>query len=143
MKNQLITKSFIHVFLIFFVSSIYIIGFFLSANAHSTTIPGSVDLVPGFNLLGLPVDPVVVPDAQALLPLIGNKDQIERVLRLNDSGSFDEASFFLHKVLMEGGNWSLLPPTAQALYPVITIYPPSRLHPSKRARFAEKTKEVE
>ena len=42
-----------------------------SVHAADITVQGSVDLTPGFNLLGLPVDPTTVPDTGVLLPQIG------------------------------------------------------------------------
>ena len=55
---------------------------------------GQLDLVPGLNLVGLPVDPAVVPDSHTLLPLLGNKDEIDRIQWLNPAtGIYEETSY--------------------------------------------------
>ncbi len=49
-------------------------------DAADVTVQGSVTLTPGFNAVGLPVNPTAVPDTHALLPYLGTAAQIDRLL---------------------------------------------------------------
>ncbi|MGE3538244.1 MAG: Ig-like domain-containing protein [Candidatus Tectimicrobiota bacterium] len=65
-----------------------------SPSSQALPLQGQVGLVPGLNLIGLPVDTVVVPDLAHLLPLLGDATTIARVLRLHPvTGQFEACAF--------------------------------------------------
>jgi hypothetical protein len=66
----------------------------LKGEAWASPVVGQLDLVPGLNLVGIPVNPATVPDSYALLPLLGNSNEIERILWLNPTtGIYEETAY--------------------------------------------------
>jgi hypothetical protein len=62
--------------------------------AQSTALEGNVNLVPGLNLIGVPVDTNVTPDIGTLLETLGDASTIAELLRLNpNSGLFERCMF--------------------------------------------------
>ena len=55
---------------------------------------GNLDLTPGLNLLGVPVDPVQTPLLADLLTHLGSQDQIKEIRRFNrNTGSFESCGY--------------------------------------------------
>ena len=65
-----------------------------SAIGHTAHLQGRVELVQGLNLVGVPVDPILVPDLRALLRYLGPPEAISRVTRLDPyTGLFEDCGY--------------------------------------------------
>lgn len=65
-----------------------------SVHAAEVSVQGSVEVRPGFNVLGLPVDSSAIPDTRALLPHLGTATQIDRLLAKNPMTGLFEATAY-------------------------------------------------
>lgn len=80
------------VFIILFAGGV--VSILASARAAEVSVQGNVELRPGFNAVGVPVDPAAVPDTRALLPHLGTSTQLDRLLAKNPVTGLFEATAY-------------------------------------------------